>query len=246
MLIREFTEPLDEGVNDPNLFKAVFMAGPPGAGKNHVISALGLNAAGLKLMDIDNTLYYLMKSKKALDKIAHVTDTDYDALHRMEQARMSLLRRGMLGLTINTTGREPERIKALKDELEESGYDTFMVFVGVDKPVAASRVDDRRKFATDPKDTRPVTKPYFDAAYEAATKAASYYALLFGNQFAFIANNVPSKNTPIAEEEVVIEGPIEDYNEGLTVASKKLSKFLRKPLSPKAQEILDTVKSQNY
>lgn len=158
---------------------------------------------------------------------------------------MSLLRRGMLGLTINTTGREPDRIKALKDELEEAGYDTFMVFVGVSKPVATTRINDRRKFATDPKDTRPVTAAYFNAAYEAATKASSYYALLFGNQFAYIENNVPSKNAPV-EEELVTEGPIEDYDDGLTVANKKLAKFLRKPLSPKAQEIIAAIKAQNY
>ena len=27
-------EPIEEGVNDPNIFKAVFMAGGPGAGKS--------------------------------------------------------------------------------------------------------------------------------------------------------------------------------------------------------------------
>lgn len=244
MLLREFSDPapLEEGINDPNLFKAIFLAGPPGAGKNHVISALGLNAAGLKLMDIDDTLYYVMKARNSLDRLQHVTDDDYAAVQKTEQSRLSILRRGMLGLTINTTGRDPERIKALKDELEETGYDTFMIFVGVDKNVASTRVMDRKKFATDPRDTRPVTKPYFDAAYEAATQASAYYALLFGNQFAYIENNVPPRNRPIEEEETVTEGPIEDFDSGLNSAEKKVRQFLRKPLTPVAQQVIIAIK----
>lgn len=248
MKLQEFaqTTQLDEGINDPGIFKAVFMAGPPGAGKNHVISALGLNAAGLKLMDIDDTLYYLYKSRNALDKLSTVTDADYEAVRKTEQARQSMLRRNMLGLIINTTGREPERIQTLKTELEDAGYGTFMVFVGVSYDVASHRIENRRRFATNPRDTRPVTRPYFDAAHESSMKSATYYSMLFGNNFAYVENNVLPKNQPIAEEDDLVEGPVEDFSTGLKDASKKVAKFLKSPLTPTALAIIDAIRPKNH
>ena len=53
MLLFELDQSLREGIHDPNIFKAVFIAGPPGAGKNTVIKELGLHSSGLKLQDID-------------------------------------------------------------------------------------------------------------------------------------------------------------------------------------------------
>ena len=47
MLINEIILPVDEGVHDPHIFKAVFMAGSPGAGKstiaNKLFAGTGLN-----------------------------------------------------------------------------------------------------------------------------------------------------------------------------------------------------------
>ena len=63
MFLSELFQPnIDEGVHDLASFKAIFMAGPPGAGKNTVIKKLGLNAAGMRLQDVDSTLAYLNKT----------------------------------------------------------------------------------------------------------------------------------------------------------------------------------------
>ena len=231
---------LNEGINDPNIFKAVFVAGPPGAGKNHVISALGLSATGLKLLDIDHTLYYLYKSQNALDKFAQISDSDYEDAREIEQAKQAILRKNMLGLIVNTTGREPERIRELKNELEDSGYDTFMVFVDASKQISASRIAKRSSKPSAPQDNRIVSKAYFDAAHTAASNAASYYAMLFGEQFAFIENNVATSN-----ESLVTEDPSDDFAQGLQVASKKIRRFLRKPLTQKAISIVSLIQSKN-
>ena len=34
---------IDEGVNDPAIFKAVFLAGGPGSGKSFIVGKTGLN-----------------------------------------------------------------------------------------------------------------------------------------------------------------------------------------------------------
>ena len=54
---------LNEGVNDPGIFKAVFLAGGPGSGKSHVASQLfgipekiNTSTYGLKLVNQDTEL----------------------------------------------------------------------------------------------------------------------------------------------------------------------------------------------
>ena len=42
MKIQDITESLEEGVNDPGIFKAVFLAGGPGSGKSFVVRDTGV------------------------------------------------------------------------------------------------------------------------------------------------------------------------------------------------------------
>ena len=44
---------LEEGIYDPGIFKAVFMAGTPGGGKTTVANKLGLKALGLRFINSD-------------------------------------------------------------------------------------------------------------------------------------------------------------------------------------------------
>ena len=50
---KEETLVLDEGVNDPGIFKAIILAGGPGSGKSHVAQKLGLKTLGLKVVNSD-------------------------------------------------------------------------------------------------------------------------------------------------------------------------------------------------
>ena len=44
---------LEEGVNDPAIFKAVFLAGGPGSGKSFMVGQTGLNSLGFKIVNSD-------------------------------------------------------------------------------------------------------------------------------------------------------------------------------------------------
>ena len=64
------TEPflIEEGVNDPGILKAIFLAGGPGSGKSFVASGLygipkkaKVSAYGLKLVNQDKALTTLLK-----------------------------------------------------------------------------------------------------------------------------------------------------------------------------------------
>jgi hypothetical protein len=45
---------LDEGVNDPGIFKAVFLAGGPGSGKSFIVGQTALTVFGLKVINSDS------------------------------------------------------------------------------------------------------------------------------------------------------------------------------------------------
>ena len=51
---------LDEGVFDPSIFKAIFLAGGPGSGKSY-IAGKTTRGMGLKLVNSDDTLERLLK-----------------------------------------------------------------------------------------------------------------------------------------------------------------------------------------
>ena len=53
---------MDEGVNDPHIFKAVFLAGGPGSGKSFVAKKI-LGGTGLRSINSDEVYEFLMKSR---------------------------------------------------------------------------------------------------------------------------------------------------------------------------------------
>jgi predicted kinase len=227
MFLTEFFTPdLEEGVNDPDIFKAIFLAGPPGAGKNTVIRKLNLHNTGLKLQDFDQTLHLLQRTGLA-------KPMDYVKSQDATMKRQSLFLQNMLGLIINTTGRDYEQLLGLNKQLKTAGYDTFMLFVDVEYDVALSRIHDREKNATDPADRRPVDMEYFVDAYDNSKNNLDFYALMFGNQFAVVTNN----------ERLIEDDSADVFNQTVREAGKKVARFLRKPLTPTAQTVVAQAKS---
>ena len=51
---------LQEGVYDPNIFKAFFLAGGPGSGKSYVVRRT-TGGSGLKIVNSDNAFEMLLK-----------------------------------------------------------------------------------------------------------------------------------------------------------------------------------------
>ena len=50
----KFKKFMTEGVDDPAIFKAVFLAGGPGSGKSFIVGKTGLPALGLKVINSDD------------------------------------------------------------------------------------------------------------------------------------------------------------------------------------------------
>ena len=150
-------ENLQEGINDPNLFKAIFMAGGPGAGKSFVSTKATDVTQGLKVINSDTALQFLLSkagmSKKMigmtpeeLEKFAQKRARGRDITAKMKKLYLN----GKLGLIIDSTAEEYKRIVREKKELEDAGYDTFMIFVNTSLEVAQAN-NQRRARVLDPK-----------------------------------------------------------------------------------------------
>ena len=69
--MRKFQQYITEGVYDPSIFKAFFLAGGPGSGKSFV-SKSALSGMGLKVINSDRAFEAkLKKEKMTLDFAAH-------------------------------------------------------------------------------------------------------------------------------------------------------------------------------
>ena len=61
--MRKFQQYITEGVYDPSIFKAFFLAGGPGSGKSFV-SKSALGGMGLKVIDSDSAFVSKLKKEK--------------------------------------------------------------------------------------------------------------------------------------------------------------------------------------
>lgn len=133
-----------EGVYDPNIFKAIFVVGSPGAGKSYMIDKLGLTSYGLKLVDSDVAFTHMLKKVNGdnlkLDTIpSSIRDPiRSDARDITDRIEMQYAE-GRLGLIIAGTAADIEKVKSKRDQLVELGYDTYIVFVNTTLEVSLAR-----------------------------------------------------------------------------------------------------------
>jgi len=113
---------IHENVNR-GMFKALFLVGGPGSGKNVIIHEAVAERNAVEINS--NKAYDFLMDKKRLSE--ETKDYQLNAI-RNRQA-----------LVINGPSDDLEKIKSIKEELEELGYMTMMVFVNTTNEVSYSR-----------------------------------------------------------------------------------------------------------
>jgi dephospho-CoA kinase len=139
---------LQEGLYDPNIFKAFFLAGGPGSGKTFVTrSAFG--GTGLKSINSDSAFERALKknglSLKMPEDEAEARDILRDRAKAMTGNQMDLSIKGRLGMVIDGTGRDYDKIKSQTAQLRQLGYDCYMIFVNTSLDVALERNKKRER-----------------------------------------------------------------------------------------------------
>jgi dephospho-CoA kinase len=141
----DFQKYITEGVYDPNIFKAFFLAGGPGSGKSWV-SERTLSGMGLKVINSDNAFAAALNKEKMSLNMATQDAKEIarrDEIRTKAKARtgvqLKLALEGRLGLILDSTARDISRIESEANSMKYIGYDTNMIFVNTSLEVALKR-----------------------------------------------------------------------------------------------------------
>ena len=224
---------LVEGVNDPGILKAVFLAGGPGSGKTYMAKGLfgipekvNVSQTGMKMVNSDKELKYLLNKfgfGTDLDSLPdevfqNLTGDGPDAsglrkfAKSLTKQRQKLYTEGRLGMIIDGTGDDYNKISAEKKELEEIGYDTFMIFVNTTLEVALERNENR---------DRVLPRSIVEASHREVTKNIGGFQGLFGGSNFLIVDN----NQDLKEEQAQ-----KRFN---MLVKKGIGQFIRRPIKNK-------------
>ena len=139
---------LQEGLYDPNIFKAFFLAGGPGSGKTFVTRS-AFAGFGLRMINSDQAFENALKKNNLSLKMPEDESEARDILRARSKATtgtmMDLSIKGRLGMIVDGTGRDYDKINTQVSHLKALGYDCYMIFVNTSLDVALERNAQRER-----------------------------------------------------------------------------------------------------
>ena len=192
---------LKEGVYDPNILKAVFLAGGPGSGKSYSVNQIfgvddvmkSTSAIGLKVVNSDPAFEMFLKKSgvnpknlsKMTDKVfQYYTSKSPSSVRSKAKATKDKLQaiyeNGRLGLIIDGTGANYPKIAKQMKRLSSLGYDCSMVFVNTSLPIALKRNSQRERVLPD---------HLVQESWEAVQHNMGKFQSLFGGNFLIVDNS---------------------------------------------------------
>lgn len=192
------TSLISEGVNDRGIFKAVFLGGGPGSGKDYVLNKT-LSGHGLIEINSDQALEFLM-DKQGLDKkMPDNEESQRNAIRGKAKSVTELKQRlsinGRNGLIINGTADDPDKITRIKKMLEDLGYETSMIMVNT-----ANEVSQQRNIERGQRGGRTVPEDIRTEKWQAVQDARPKMAEMFGQNYIEFDN---SEDLRSADPEIV-------------------------------------------
>ena len=176
---------LQEGLQDPNIFKAFFLAGGPGSGKSYVVRYT-TGGTGLRVVNSDDVFEKYLKDAGLSMKMPP-EEWDENQRQRARAKRVTDVRQknyveGRIGMVIDGTGAKYDKIRAQKAELDQLGYDTHMIFVNTSLDVALERNAKRE---------RTVPEDVAITSYNAVQGNIGKFSSLFRGNMVIVDNNKP-------------------------------------------------------
>lgn len=227
-LFEEFTASnINEGVHDPGILKAFFMAGGPGSGKSFVATELfdfpkgALSsvsyATGLKLVNNDNAFEKeIEKAGLDISKLSkYAADRKFwdEIVMPLRNKAKGITKRmqdnyihGRLGQVIDGTGKNYKKMKGHRQLYTDMGYDTYMVFVNTSLDVALERNQQR---------PRKLPDAMVTLMWEEVQQNLGKFQKLFGSDRMLIVDNSSYDNKDLLdniEKEIMkkIKAPVQN------------------------------------
>ena len=207
---------LQEGLNDPNIFKAFFLAGGPGSGKSYVVRTT-TGGTGLRIVNSDDLFEkYLKDAGFDMDMSTVKAEREAEERDKMRKRAKQLTKKrqanyleGRIGLIIDGTGKDYDKIAKQATQLKQLGYDVHMIFVNTSLDTALERNAKRE---------RTVPEDLAVKSWNAVQRNIGKFSQYFRQNFVVVDNND-------ADEDV------------LTPVFKQIRSLLKKPVkSPIAKQ----------
>ena len=182
-----FTD-LQEGVYDPNIFKAFFIAGGPGSGKSFVVRKT-TGGLGMKVVNSDDIFEKLL-DKEGLSKKMPESEKEPRDIVRARAKKLTAKKKenfieGRLGLIIDGTGKDYDKIARQATKLKQLGYDVHMIFVNTSLDVALERNEKR---------ARTVPESVAIKSWNDVQRNIGKFSQYFRQNFVVVDNNDPLEN----------------------------------------------------
>jgi predicted kinase len=221
--MKTFNE-LQEGVYDPNILKAFFLAGGPGSGKSYVVSRT-TGGLGLKIVNSDDAFEKFLKdanlSLKMPDEEESAREPVRARAKRITKKRQSNYIEGRLGLIIDGTGKDYEKISKQARDLQQLGYDIHMVFVNTSLDTALERNKNR---------PRSVKESIVIKSWKEVQANIGKFSQLFKRNFVVVDNNDTEEDimTPVYKQIMSLAKAKVTNHLGKQWISKELAKKKRR------------------
>ena len=184
------TQLLNEAQGEP---KAIILAGAPGAGKGYVLN--GLDLGGLKTMNIDNIFIGKLKQANVTLDLKNATPEERSeqakamaAANKEFKGELQNVIAGKESFILDGTAASVKSTTALKSELEEAGYEVFMLYVYTD--LERSLMQNQDRFEKSGGEDRSLAPAIVMRTWVGVTKNYDAYKSLFGNNFVSVANTL--------------------------------------------------------
>ena len=186
--MKSYTD-LQEGLYDPNIFKAFFLAGGPGSGKSYVVQK-STGGTGLKIINSDDIFEKYLKQARLDFKMQASQGKERDIVRAKAKAvtakRKDNYLEGRLGLIIDGTGKDYGKISTQAAGLKQLGYDVHMIFVNTSLEVALQRNQERARTVPE--------KIVTDSWKQTQSNIGKFQSFFGPKNFIIVDNDMPDKD----------------------------------------------------
>ena len=173
--------------------KAIILAGAPGAGKGYILK--GLDLGGLKVLNVDNIYIDLLKKANVSLDLKNATPEERSegakqmaAANKEFKGNIAATIEGKESFILDGTAASYNQTDKLKTELEEAGYEVFMLYVYTDLERSLKQNQDR--FEKSGGEDRSLAPSIVMRTWKSVTQNYAPYKSLFGDNFVSVANTL--------------------------------------------------------